>query len=77
MSLEAQAALGEDYSNSLNFADGEVYGKIRDYQRRDKPFAKRRWRAYLSKSKQKGLGQLLKQERYRDVFDVLLVVRGL
>ena len=77
MSPEAQAALGEDYSNSLNFADGEIYGKIRDYQRRNKPFAERRWRAYLSKSKQKGLGQLLKRERYKDAFDALLVVRGL
>ncbi|KAH6704267.1 hypothetical protein BKA61DRAFT_493502 [Leptodontidium sp. MPI-SDFR-AT-0119] len=77
MGPEAQAALGEDYSNSLEFADGEIYGKIRDYQRRDKPFAERRWRAYLSKSKQTGLGQLLKRGRYKDAFDALLVVRGL
>lgn len=42
MSLKAQAALNEEYSNSFNFADGEIYAKVRDYQRRNKPFAERR-----------------------------------
>jgi hypothetical protein len=77
MSPEAKAALSEEYSNSFNFADGEIYGKIRDYQHRNKPFAARRWRAYLSKGKQKALGQLLIRERYKEAFDTLLVVRGL
>jgi hypothetical protein len=31
MSPEAKAALSEEYSNSFNFADGEIYRKIRDY----------------------------------------------
>jgi hypothetical protein len=31
MSLEAQAALSEEYSNSFNFTDGEIYRKIQDY----------------------------------------------
>jgi hypothetical protein len=77
MSPESKAALSEEYSNSFNFADGEIYGKIRDYQRRNKPFAERRWRAYLSKGKQKGLGQLLRRDRYKEAFDALLDIRGL
>ena len=31
----------------------------------------------MSKGKQKGLGQLLRRERYKEAFDTLLVVRGL
>jgi hypothetical protein len=31
MSLEAKAALSEEYSNSFNFADSEIYKKIQDY----------------------------------------------
>jgi hypothetical protein len=31
MSPEAKTALSEEYSNSFNFADGEIYKKIRDY----------------------------------------------
>lgn len=77
MSPEAKAALSEEYSNSFNFAEGEIYGKIRDYQRRNKPFAERRWRSYLSKCKQKGLSQLLRRERYKEAFDTLLGIRGL
>ena len=28
MSPEAKAALSKEYSNSFNFVDGEIYGKI-------------------------------------------------
>jgi hypothetical protein len=77
MSPEAKASLSEEYSNSFNFTDGEIYGKIRGYQWRNKPFAERRWRSYLSKSKQKGLSQLLRRERYKGALDTLLVIRGL
>lgn len=77
MKPEAKAALSEEYSNSVEFTDGEIYGKIRDYQWRNKPFAERRWRSYLSKSKQKGLSQLLGRDRYKEAFDTLLGVRGL
>ncbi|KAH6661740.1 hypothetical protein B0J14DRAFT_571456 [Halenospora varia] len=77
ISPEAKAVLSKEYSNLFNFADGKIYGKIRDYQRQNKPFAKRRWRAYLSKGKQKGLGQLPQRERFKEAFDTLLVVCGL
>jgi hypothetical protein len=77
MSPEAKAALSEEYSNSLNFADGEIYRKIRDYQQRGMTFAERRWWAYLSKGKQKGLRRLLRRVRYKKAFDTLGDIEGL
>ena len=77
MSPEAKAALSEEYSNSFNFADGDIYGKVRQYQRQNKTFAERRWRSYLSTGKQKALGQLLGRDRYTKAFDTLLDIRGL
>src|SRR5271169_1074624 len=77
MNPEGKAALSEEYSNSFSFADGEIYRKTRDYQRRNKTFAERRWWAYLSKGKQRALRQLLRRERYTKAFDSLLHIRGL
>jgi hypothetical protein len=49
----------EQYSNSANFSDGEIYLKIRHYQSELNFFAEMRWWSYLLKGKKKDLKQFL------------------
>jgi hypothetical protein len=77
LSPDARTALSEEYLNSLNFADGEIYRKVRYYQTIGRKFIESKWRAYLSKDKQKDLRRLLKRGDYVAALDKLRFIHGL
>ena len=56
--------LREEYSNSLNFSDGEIFRNIRLYAKSGDQFSEARWWARLSYTKRKDLRQLLKHEGF-------------
>ena len=67
----------EQYSNSANFSDGEIYLKIRHYQSEPNVFAEKRWWSYLSPSKRKDLKLFLKDVDLTAGYDALRPIRGL
>jgi hypothetical protein len=74
-------SLSEEYSDSINFSDGEIYQKICQYkddpdQSSDTVFAEKRLWARLSKSKRRDLRQFLKSPLAAG-FDALRVIPGL
>jgi hypothetical protein len=77
LSPEAKRALSEEYSNTINFSDGVIYPKIRQYESSNDKFAKCQWMARLTKSKRDILNRFLKRSSFRIAFDNLLVIRGL
>ncbi|KAI9772442.1 MAG: hypothetical protein M1840_000645 [Geoglossum simile] len=82
-SSDLKQALSEEYSNSVDFSDSEIYQKIRQYRSYTNKsteimFAEKRWWARLhGKNKRKDLKQLLKHERLTAAFDALLVIPGI
>lgn len=50
--------LREDYSNSRNFCDGEIYQQIKAYQKTNDILSEGRWLARLSEGKRKDVKQL-------------------
>jgi Protein of unknown function (DUF3723) len=72
-----QRELSEEYSNSTNFSDGEIYRKIRQYSFDSNYFAEKKWWAFLSKKKRDFLKRFLKHKRFRKAFDALLVIPGI
>lgn len=69
----------EEYSNEVKPSDGEIYRKIRLYEREGNICFKKRWKARLSTHGQRGLRQLFD---HRDgelavAFDNLLDIPGL
>jgi hypothetical protein len=81
LSLDAspglKRALSEEYSNSLNFSDGEIYCKIHQNKAPGNSFMEKKWWAHLSKSKRKDLKQFLKHDSFPKAFDALLVIPAL
>lgn len=77
MSTEAVANLREEYSNSSNFSDGEIFRHIRLYHRLDNSIAERKWWARLTKDKAKDLKRILNIKALREGFDDLLDITGL
>ena len=74
-------ALSEEYSDSVNFSDGEIYRRIRQYKNEGEQslndrFAEKRLWARLTKSKRRDLKQFLKSPLAAG-FDVLRVIPGL
>jgi len=70
-------SLIEQYLNSANFSDGEIYLKIRHYQSEPNVFAESRWWSYLSKSKQRYLKLFVKHSTLAAGFDALRVLPAL
>ncbi|KAI9770970.1 MAG: hypothetical protein M1840_002674 [Geoglossum simile] len=81
-SLDLRTALSEEYSNSINFSDGEIYQKIHYYKSytdrsMDTGFAEKQWWARL-KGKQKDLKMMFdKHPKFTAAFDALLVIPGI
>jgi hypothetical protein len=76
LSLESKAAISEQYQNSANFTDGEIYLKIRHYQSKADSFAEGRWWSYLSLRKQQDLSSFLKNTILASALETLRVIPG-
>jgi hypothetical protein len=75
-----QRELSEEYSNSTNFSDGEIYRKIRQYSSDGSDsnyFAEKKWWARLTKKKRNFLKRLLKHKGFRKAFDALRGIPGI
>ena len=59
--------LREDYANSRNFCDGDIYRQIRYCQRTQNQLGEGRWFARLSEGKRKDLKQLQRREDLRSL----------
>ena len=80
----ALRALREDYSNSKNFCDGDIYRNIRYHQRHCQEEAVGKWLARLSETKRRDLLQLQKMavdcqqmSKFQDALDDLIPYSGL
>lgn len=69
--------LREEYSNSINFCDGEIFRHIRLCRKENDTFNENKWWARLSKYKSKDLKRVLDIKELRQAFDDLLIVSGL
>jgi hypothetical protein len=67
----------ESYSNEQKPSDGEIFRKIRLYQRENNEDAQKRWWSRLEKSKPKDLRQLFRRPSLVAGFDALLDMPGL
>ncbi|KAL9057395.1 MAG: hypothetical protein Q9162_002340 [Coniocarpon cinnabarinum] len=67
----------EEYSNAVPYTDGEIFWRIRAYNRNGDHRAEKRWWARLSHTKQKDLQQLLRNRALTEAFDDLLDAPGL
>jgi hypothetical protein len=79
---DIRTALSEEYSDSVNFSDGEIYLRTREYQYDTKKqigtmFAEKCIWARLSKGKRKDLRQIQKHKAFSAAFDTLRVFPGL
>ena len=74
---ELKTALVEEYANEEPPSDGEIYCKIRQYQRERDLYSENRWRARLSKHGTKCLEQLFRHRALTAAFDDLLDIHGL
>ena len=77
-----RTALSEEYSNSVNFSDGEIYLKIQEYKHDPGRhlgtiFAEKCLWTRLSKDKRKDLKRILKHKAFSAAFDALRVFPGL
>lgn len=67
----------EDHAHEQKPSDGEIFWKIRHYQRCGDEDAENSWWAYLDHSKPKDLRQLMKKPKLISAFDDLLDMPGL
>jgi hypothetical protein len=66
----------EEHSNKEKLSDGEIYYKIRQYERERNLYLKNRWKAQLSKHGQRNFQQLIDHEHLAAAFDDLLDIPG-
>ncbi|KAI3573907.1 hypothetical protein IWW34DRAFT_854835 [Fusarium oxysporum f. sp. albedinis] len=81
-SEDLKTSLSEEYSNSINFSDGEIFLKLRHYhdnanKKTGTVFAEKRMWGRLSRDKQKDLKQLLNNELILARLDALRIIPGL
>jgi Protein of unknown function (DUF3723) len=81
-SSDLETALSEEYSNSNNFSDGEIYLKLRQYSTQANrsagvEFAEKCIKSRISKSKRSDYERLLGSESLFSAFDALRVFPGL
>lgn len=77
-----KTALSEEYANSANFSDGEIFLKLREYDTRTEKqaktmFAEMRMWGRLSRDKRKDLKQILKRKSVLAALDALRILPGL
>ncbi|KAL6406237.1 Intracellular protein transport protein USO1 [Ilyonectria robusta] len=78
---DLKAALSEEYSNSINFSDGEIFLKLREYHYDSNKqvgtvFAEKRMWGRLSRDKRKDLKQILKHKTILAGLDALRILPG-
>lgn len=61
----------EDYSNSRNFCDGDIYRQIRSCQINQDNLGEGRWLARLSEAKRKDFKQLQRRDQVKQVAKAL------
>jgi hypothetical protein len=74
---ELRTTLVEEYSNEEKPSDGEIYCKIRQYERERNLCFKNRWKALLSDHGRRALRQLDDHEELAAAFDDVLEVPGM
>jgi hypothetical protein len=76
---ELRTTLVEEYSNEEKPSDGEIYRKVRQYEREGNVCFKKRWKARLSDHGRRGLRQLCDHGdgEFVAAFDKLLDIPGL
>jgi hypothetical protein len=77
---EVIRSIAEDYSVEREPDDGEIYRKIRCYQKEGNSYFEDRWWAILSSIsiyKKRNLKRLIDHRRYKAAFDVQLDIPGL
>jgi len=67
----------EQFSHQAKFSDGEVYRKIRYYQRQSWEDLVQDWMIRLTEGKQDDIYRLLKNKGLVEAFDILLPFPGL
>jgi hypothetical protein len=72
-----QRELAEEYANSTNFSDGEIYRKIHQYSSEQDKFAEKKWWARLTKKKSEILKRFFKHKRFPAVFNALADISGI
>lgn len=82
LSEQGRHAIREEYSNALNFSDGDIFRHLRYCKLQGKPVGK--WLSKLSDSKRRDLKQLEKlagedthMKKFRDSLDALILYTGL
>src|SRR4030081_2686925 len=76
-SNELKTPLIEGHSNEQDPSDGEIYCKIRQYDREGNIYLKNRWKTRLSDHGQRCLQQIFIHDGLRTAFDALLAIPGL
>jgi hypothetical protein len=77
MPLGASGHLRQIYKKHAPLCDGEIYLRVRHYQRENALEDAVAWLSNLSESKQKNMNQLLRNQRLMRVLDELEPFRGL
>ncbi|KAH8650305.1 hypothetical protein BGZ60DRAFT_347266, partial [Tricladium varicosporioides] len=72
-----QRELAEEYANSTNFSDGEIYRKIHQYSLEQDKFAEKKWWVRLTKKKSEFLMRFLKHKRFPAAFNALIDIAGI
>ena len=72
-----QRELAEEYANSANFSDGEIYRKIHQYSSEQDKFAEKKWWARLTKKKSEFLYRFFKHKRFPAAFNALTDIPGI
>ncbi|MAD85119.1 MAG: hypothetical protein CL912_19335 [Deltaproteobacteria bacterium] len=72
-----QRELAEEYANSTNFSDGEIYRKIYQYILEQDKLAEKKWWARLTKKKSEFLNRFFKHKRFPAAFNALTDIPGI
>ncbi|KAI9727190.1 MAG: hypothetical protein M1834_008498 [Cirrosporium novae-zelandiae] len=72
-----QTQICEEYANSKAFSDGDIYQKLRYYDRHGNKWGIKKWKARLSAKKLSNYRQLKKNHQLIQTFDALLPFYGL
>jgi hypothetical protein len=76
-SKELRTALAEEYANQAPPSDGEIYYKVRLYDRERSFWFKSRWRAFLSDYGRRCLEEVIERESLASIIDDLVAIPGL
>ncbi len=84
LSEPGRRAIREEYSNALNFSDGDIFRYLRHCSLRNEQSGRAKWLSRLSESKRRDLNQLERfaeddkeMERFRNSLGELIPYTGL